>query len=94
MSLNRLNYNIQKDQTTNKQMIGQYQEHCSKMEKYVDFKIANPYSEKDCEYETDPTPKASRIREIKENYFKRVRGNVKIKVHKEEGRIIKPNIEI
>ena len=64
------------------------------MEKYVEFKIANPYSEKDCEYETEPTPRASRSQEIKENYFKSLRNDVKIKFHKEDGKITKPNIEI
>jgi hypothetical protein len=64
------------------------------MKKYVDFKIANPYSEKDLEYETEPTPKASKLIQIKENYFKGITKKNEIKAVKEEGRIIKPNIEI
>jgi hypothetical protein len=35
------------------------------MKKYVDFKIGNPYSEKDYEFETEPTPSNSKSQEIK-----------------------------
>ena len=60
------------------------------MKKYIDFKIGNPYSEKDCEFETEPTPRNSKSQEIKQNYFMNIRSNSEISVKYKEGMIIKP----
>ena len=73
MSLNRLNYNVQQDISYTKDKITEYQDHCKIMKNYVDFKMGNPYSEKDFEFETEPTPTNSKNREIKTNYFKGIR---------------------
>jgi len=35
----------------------EYWDYCKRFKSYVDFKINNPYSEKDLEFESAPTPR-------------------------------------
>ena len=35
----------------------EYQSYCIRLKKYVDFKIDNPYSEKDTQFQECPTPR-------------------------------------
>ena len=56
--------------------------------------MGNPYSEKDCEFETEPTPRNSKSQEIKQNYFRDISSKSQLNVKFEQGRIIMPQISV